>query len=134
MRSNRLISALAVLLAVAATGCGDDDGPTSPDRGRVFRVRVNAEDFRMRVTDPETIALAMENLRGRNSRFPNGSIALGDGGFNAPWTWHFVPESVRMVDFSIELCDGEPSYVEAHRPEYLASGYCPWGARVVALE
>ena len=88
----------------------------------------------MRVTDADAIELAMENLAGRNSKHPSGPIAPGDGGFNSPWSWHFVPDSVRMVDSSIELCDGSPSYVETHRADYLSSGYCPWGARVIAME
>jgi hypothetical protein len=120
-------------LLLAELAC-DDDGPTSPDRGRLFGVRVGAEEFRMRVTDPETIRLAMENLAGGNNKHPNGPIAMGDGGFNAPWSWHFVPESVQMVDLSIELCDGSPSHVESHRGDFLASGYCPWSARIVAVE
>lgn len=121
-------------LALFAVACHDDDGPTAPDGSRTFRVRSGGDEFRMRLTDPEAIRLAMENLEGRNSKHPNGRIAVGNGGFNAPWSWHFVPETVRMVDFSIELCDGAPSYVETHRPDYLLSGYCPWGARVVAVE
>jgi hypothetical protein len=133
MRSKRPGRVLAILL-LAAVGCGDDDAPTSPDRGRLFRVRVGADEFRMRATDPETIRLAMENLAGGNSRHPHGPIAAGDGGFNSPWSWHFVPESLRMVELSVEVCDGSPSYVEAHRADYLASGCCPWGARVVSVE
>ena len=133
MRSKRLVRVFAALL-LATVGCGDDDGPTNPGSGRLFRVRVGLDEFRMRVTDPDTIRLAMENLAGGNSRFPNGPIAVGDGGFNSPWSWHFRPESVRMVETSIELCDGTPSYVEAHREAYLASGYCPWLARGVAVE
>jgi hypothetical protein len=129
----RRVSSILVSLLLAGVAC-NDDGPTSPDRGRAFRVRVGAEEFRMRVTDPEAIRLAMENLAGGNNKHPNGSIAMGDGGFNAPWSWHFVPESVRMVDVSIELCDGAPSYVESHRGDFLAAGYCPWSARVVALQ
>lgn len=133
MKSKSLVRVVAALLLVSS-GCNDDDGPTGPERGRLFRVRVGEDEFRMRVTDPDTIQLAMENLAGRNSKFPNGPIATGDGGFNAPWSWHFVADSVRMVDTSIELCDGTPSHVDGHRADYLASGYCPWGARVVALE
>ena len=71
--------------------------------------------------------------RSCNNKHPNGRIAPGNGGFNTPWSWHFVPETVRMVDVSIEVCDGTPSYVETHRSDYLLSGYCPWGARVVAV-
>lgn len=121
------------LLLFGAFSCSDDD-PTGPARGRYFHVRVGSEQFTMHVTDPETIRLAMENLEGKNSKHPNGPIAAGDGGYNAPWSWHFVPESVRMVDASIELCDGNPSYVEGHRADYLASGYCPWSARVIAAQ
>lgn len=139
MTSNRstresIAPALAVLLLLAAFGCGGDDGPTAPDGTRLFRVRVGADEFRMRLADPEAIRLAMENLEGRNNKHPNGRIATGNGGLNAPWSWHFVPDTVRMVDISIELCDGSPSYVESHRADYLLSGYCPWGARVVAVE
>jgi hypothetical protein len=132
MKSKTLVSVAALLLA--AVGCNNDDAPTSPGSGRIFRVRVGADEFRMRATDPETIRLAMENLAGGNARHPHGPIASGDGGFNSPWSWHLVPESVRMVELSIEVCDGSPSHVEAHRADYLASGYCPWGARVVAAE
>ncbi|HLN92687.1 MAG TPA: hypothetical protein VK389_02410 [Thermoanaerobaculia bacterium] len=133
MKSKRPLRVFAALL-LASVACNDDDGPTGPERGRLFRVRVGAEEFCVRLTDPQTIELAMENLQGRNSKHPNGSLATGDGGFNAPWSWHFVPDSVRMVDSSIELCDVNPSYVESHRSEYLSSGYCPWSARVIAVE
>jgi hypothetical protein len=34
------------------------------------------------------------------------------------------------VDSAIELCDGRPSYIEAHQDDYPV--YCPWGARIVA--
>ena len=124
----------AIALAFSAAACNDDDGPTAPDGSRLFRVRAGGDEFRMRLTDPEAIRLAMENLEGRSNKHPNGRIAIGNGGFNAPWSWHFVPDTVRMVDVSIEVCDGTPSYVESHRAEYLLSGFCPWGGRVIAVE
>lgn len=124
----------AVALAILTAACHDDDGPTAPDGSRTFLVQAVGDQFRMRLTDPEAIRLAMENLEGRNNKHPNGRIAPGDGGFNAPWSWHFVADSVRMVDASVEVCDGTPRYVESHRADYLLSGYCPWGARIVAVE
>jgi hypothetical protein len=84
----------------------------------------------VRTTDAETIRLAEENRRGRNSRFPIGTLRSGDGGFNSPWTWHLDPSSVRFVEIAIEVCDGRPSYVEVHQSEFAT--FCPWGARVVA--
>jgi hypothetical protein len=86
----------------------------------------------MRTTDPETTLLARENLQGANRRFPIGPLRRGDGGFNRPWSWHLDPDRVRMAEAAIEVCDGVPSYVEAHLDEFLDLGYCPWSARVVA--
>ena len=87
----------------------------------------------MRTTDPETTLLAQENLRGANKRFPIGPLRRGNGGFNAPWSWHLDPDRVRLTEAAIEVCDGNPSYVEAHLDEFLGLGYCPWGGRVVAV-
>ena len=58
-----------------------------------------------------------------------GPLLRGDGGFNAPWSWHFDPGQVRMTEAAIEVCDGQPSYVEAHLSDFPT--YCPWSARVV---
>lgn len=60
----------------------------------------------------------------------NGPLRRGDGGFNAPWTWHLDPAETRFVEVAIEICDGRPSYVEAHQPDF--PRYCPgaptwWG-------
>jgi len=99
--------------------------------GTDFVVAVAGETFVMRATDPETVRIAHDNLAGRNQRFPAGPLRRGDGGFNAPWTWHLDPGEVRMVEVAIELCDGRPSYVEAHQADYPT--YCPWGARVVGV-
>jgi hypothetical protein len=87
----------------------------------------------MYVTDSTTIQLATENFQGKNSRFPIGSIQAGNGGFNGHWSWHFVPESVRMTEVAIEVCDGTPSYVNAHLSDYLGIGYCPWAAKVIKV-
>ena len=56
-------------------------------------------------------------------------LRRGDGGFNAPWSWHLDPAETRFVEAAIEVCDGTPSYVEAHLAEFPT--YCPWGARIV---
>jgi hypothetical protein len=94
-----------------------------------FEVSVVGEIFVMRTSDPETIRLARENQAGRVSHFPIGPLRRGNGGFNAPWSWHLDPREVRMTEAAIEVCDGRPSYVEGHLADYPT--YCPWGARIV---
>jgi hypothetical protein len=119
--------AAAVLCGLVAGGCGvTESSQASAD----FVVAVGAERFVLRVTDPETIRLAREQLAGRGTRFPAGPVGRGDGGFNDPWSWHLDPAETRMVEAAIEVCDGTPSYLEAHLDEFPM--YCPWGASVLA--
>ena len=121
--TRRFLRNIIVLLVFAAAGCSS---PTQPAAPAEFVVDVAGERFVMRLTDAETIALAEANRLGRNSRFPLGPLRAGNGGFNAPWTWHVDPSETRLVEAAIELCDGRPSYVEQHQNDYPT--YCPWGA------
>jgi hypothetical protein len=125
-RGRRRLTA-AVLCGLAAGGCGTT-GASSVSAD--FVVAVGAERFVLRVTDPETIRLAREQLAGRQTRFPAGPVRRGDGRFNAPWSWHLDPAETRMVEVAIEVCDGTPSYLEEHLDEFPM--YCPWGASVLA--
>jgi hypothetical protein len=95
---------------------------------------VGSETFVLRLTDPATIAAVERALQGSASTFPAGPLRRGDGGFNQPWSWHLDPAETRMVEAAIEVCDGTPSYVEGHVDDFVAVGYCPWGARVIARQ
>jgi hypothetical protein len=61
------------------------------------------------------------------------ALARGDGGFNAPYSWHMISSTVEFPDVMKEHCDGLPSYVEQHLDEWLAEHdrFCPWAARVI---
>jgi hypothetical protein len=118
-----------LLLASLLLGACEDDGPSPV--GSEFVVAVGAESFVLRVLDAETVSQALGNLRGEDRMFPIGPLRPGDGGFNAPWSWHFDPAEVRFTEVAIELCDGTPSYVETHLADY--PSYCPWSARVLSV-
>ena len=121
--------ASVVLVALGVGCCGSE-----PDRPFTeFIVAVGEESFVVRASDPETIRLGHENIRGAISVFPIGPLRRGDGGFNTPWSWHLDPDRVRFTEVAIEVCDGAPSYVEEHVDEYAQIGYCPWGGRVVGV-
>jgi len=117
----------AALLSLAAFACSSE--PSAPYTD--FVIAVGEETFVLRSGDPGTIRLAMENLRGENRRFPIGPLRPGDGGFNAPWSWHLDPAETRLTEAAIEVCDGTPSYVEAHLADFPT--YCPWGGRVAGI-
>lgn len=133
MISRRVIIALLLVLVIIVAAV-HFVAPYMGPRGKYFLVDVHGERFVIYVTDAETIRLALENMEGKNNMFPMGELARGDGGFNKPWSWHLKPETVRMVEVSIELCDGIPSSVENELEYWLETvwSYCPWGGRIIA--
>jgi hypothetical protein len=122
------MSRAVVALAGALLGGCSATGPS--DSSADFVVAVGDERFTLRSTDAATIAQLRDALAGRRSGFPIGPLRGGDGGFNAPWTWHLDPAQTRFTEAAIEVCDGQPSYVEQHQSDF--PSYCPWGARIVA--
>lgn len=129
MRARYFLAAAALALALATILVINLLRPA----GEHFIVDVHGERFIIHILDVEAIRLAEESLRGENNFFPMGELARGDGGFNKPWSWHLKPETVRMVEFSIELCDGLPSHIENDLDYWVETvkSYCPWGARIV---
>jgi len=122
---------LLLLMWTAITGCRDGAAPID---GALYRVEVSGESFHVLLRDSATIAdvesrLAADVWEG----IVNGEIAHGDGGFNEPWSWHMIPETIALADFTIELCDGRPSLVEADLAYWVdtVGRFCPWGGRIV---
>jgi len=50
------------------------------------------------------------------------------------WTWHPDPATPEWADFTVEVCDGHPSDVESNKEYWFGIGFCPWSARVLAVE
>jgi hypothetical protein len=128
----RHFAAAAALTALAA--CAGDISGT--DQGvATFTVQVGSEQFAVRVADQATYERLSARLASGVTGVIMGRVAAGDGGFNGPWNWHLVPSTVTTADVAIELCDGTPSYVAAHRDEWIrdVKNYCPWGAKVIAV-
>jgi len=98
---------------------------------------------------PVSDAAAIDHARQLVAHGPGagGTIALanavvGGDGFNRDllaqgeplWSWH-VTSLVSFADFTIELCDGSPTLVEADPPGFLANTngvICFWGYTVTA--
>jgi hypothetical protein len=126
-------AALGALLLIAAA-C--ESSPTE-DTGRrgttTFIIDVTGTRFTLRASDPEAIAALRARMASRTRGVVLGRIQRGDGGFNAPWSWHIDPATVEVPDMAMELCDGQPSFVEENVGEFVDTVryYCPWNAQVV---
>lgn len=130
-------SPAASIRASAEVTPGQSSEPSQPAEadGVVVTIRTAGdEEYRILLTDPEDVAVAQALLAGEEGpRIPNGVIVRGgDGGVNVGYSWHIDPETVQFAEFTVELCDGRPSFVEDGT--LTGERFCPWSAEVVAVE
>ena len=98
-----------------------------PSEPAYFLVQVQKEQFVLAVTQSRAIRDAVDCVEGRKRLIPTGEVAMGNGGFNTGWSWHLKPDTVRLVEVAMEVCDGIPSDVGKITSKY----FCPWSARFV---
>jgi hypothetical protein len=136
LRSTAICAAALTLAA-----CGPHQ-PTNATAGAVFEVRAcvdsvaaqQGEVFRILLQDAALIRQADTLLASGRASVVAGSLRAGDGGFNAPWSWHLDPASVTFPDVTVEVCDGCPRFVEANLSYWLQLGhFCP-PAQVIARD
>ena len=139
---------LPLLVPLAFGGCGGDD-PTSPrvlgpaaEVSFAFTGRP-ADTLRVFLRGEAVIADVQAYLATQDGpRIPAGTIERG-AGLDPRYPFHFLPESVQLVDAAIELCDGAPMRTAGAVDEYMrgATGeanpqqapWCPWSAYPVSL-
>lgn len=116
-----------------------------PPQDAVFQVRAckgslnlppQGEIFRILLQDSTQIRAAEALLATGERHIVAGSLRAGDGGFNAPWSWHMDPASVAFPDVAAEVCDGCPSFVQNDLSHWLQLGGCfaPWSAEVIGRD
>lgn len=132
MGSFRRAAVALLIVATFATGCTPAASPTAAPTIVTFEV-AGTERFRIELLKPEDLAHARQLLNGEAvSSIPLGKVVRDDPGINAPWSWHIDPATFEFAFAAIEVCDGLPSHVE---DEVVTSDtYCPWSAKVVAVE
>ena len=127
---------LALWLSAMLVGCGGiaPSGQPAPQPvDLVVTMRVaDAEEYRIRLTDPDDIGIAQKLLAGEAApRIPNGRVVRGEPDVNVGYSWHIDPDSVEFADVATEVCDGRPSDVE--KRVITSDRYCPWSAKLVAI-
>ena len=130
-RRNILIAGILIIALVAG---GSYVYLANQQTGMYFVVDVVGERFTMLVVNPEAIKNALDNMNSLNNMHPIGVIDFGNGGFNAPWGWHYKPETVEMTDISTEVCDAEPHFVQENLDYWVntVKYYCPWSAKIIS--
>lgn len=134
-----LVAALAACTAAGAPSSSPSVPPTTPPSptppaGVIVTIRVvDAETFRVRLTEPADIAIARDLLAGKEApSIPNGKVVRGDPDVNTGYSWHLDPNDFEWADVTIEVCDGRPSDVEKN--VITSDRYCTWAAKVIAVD
>jgi hypothetical protein len=142
MKARSVRRGIASVLLLAGLGstiqCGSPDAPSRIEA--IFHVRAcrgsrrapDGEVFQILLRDSDVIAQARALIGAGNRRIVAGSLVQGNGGFNAPWSWHLDPDTVRFPEVAIELCDGCPSDVEANGDSWALGSFCPWSSEIIA--
>jgi hypothetical protein len=130
---NRLFAGAMILALIACNRAVVPIQPTPSPVEVVVTFRVaDAEEYRIRLTDQDDIAIAQKLLAGQaGSTIPNGRVVRGDADVNVGYSWHIDPASVEFADMTTEVCDGRPSDVE--KGVITSDHYCPWSAKIVAI-
>jgi len=121
-----------LVFALALTACGSDVDMTRPLPAQEFVIELQGERFRLRTSDPATASALDARRRSGTVGVVAGRLIRGDGGFNAPWSWHLDLRSIEVPEAAIELCDGRPSMVQSNLDYWVdtVGSFCPWSARV----
>jgi len=113
------------------------DKKTALSGGVLVTFDVVGERYSVFITGNSTIEQVFAVQAGESSAtIPSGLLVRGAVPYNEPWSWHIDPEDIHMAEFTIELCDGTPSQVEADLDYWLQTvqRFCPWSASIMKIE
>jgi hypothetical protein len=101
-----------------------------------IQTQPHERQFVVGMTDPATIAEARALIRRHESKIVNGIIVTKRIPSNPAWGFHYNPATVRLADFTIEVCDATATYVQEHLSEvgghFLPGNrWCPWHTRLL---
>ena len=101
----------------------------------IENVNEESERFTAWITDDVFIDEAKRLLAKGEQRVPTFKV-LDHKDCDGRWDFHLDPARASWNDFTIEVCDAVPSYIQNNREAWLASnvGWCPWGARVIDVD
>jgi len=104
--------------------------------GVLATFRVIEEEYSIFITNPETIEQVYALQRGEsNANIPIGLVRRGAVSYNQPWSWHIDSEDISMVEMTIELSDGLPSYLEEDLDYWVdtVKYFSPWSAKLIEV-
>ena len=116
-----------VCLAPGFTSCSDSSAPDD-EATFVFRESLTGDVIHVDITDQNALGEADRLRQSGEERWVVGTLVRGDGGFNAPWTWHLDPASISFAEVTIEACQTAASAIADDIDYWVGFGQvCIWG-------
>jgi hypothetical protein len=75
-------------------------------------------------------------LKSGEHRTPTFDKVVDGADCDTHYSWHIDPAAMSFSDFTTEVCDGTPSYLENNKATWMkqVGRYCPWGPTVTAVD
>lgn len=101
-----------------------------------FKGSGDADFFIIQLDEPDKIAHVRRIISGMETALvhPQGTVIQQKAPYNPRWDFHLEPTSIKFFQMSIEVCDANMNYIEAHLDEvggaFLPkSHWCPWNSK-----
>lgn len=116
-----------LLLSLGLASCSDSSAPDER-ASFVFRESLTGDVVHVDITDQAALGEADRLRQSGEQRWVVGTPVRGDGGFNAPWTWHLDPASISFAEVTIEACQTAASAIADDLDYWIGFGQvCIWG-------
>ena len=131
---------IPVMWLVLATGCNllpsEEPGPCEDlTGGALVTLDVGGEEVTLWIEDDAFIdeAVRVAGHGPQAARIPLFGEVVPGTTCDGTWEWHVDPGDATWVDTTMELCDAQPSYVEAFLTDWIieVGSWCPWEVSVV---
>lgn len=114
-------------LAASAATCSDATEPGAAG-SFVFRDPATNTVVHLRITNSQGLQQAEALLQSGVAMWALGTPRRGDGGFNAPFTWHIDPATVTFAEVTIEACQVSAPMIADDLDYWINFGQvCIWG-------
>lgn len=122
-QARSLFIPVCVLAFIRCSDATDPGGATF-----VFRDPATITVVRLAITNPDGLNQADTLLGNGAARWALGTPRRGNGGFNAPYSWHLDPASITFAEVTIEACQTAASAIDDDLDYWIRFGQvCLWG-------
>jgi len=117
---------------VDAGNCPPPGACANRHGGALITFNIAGQSLTVWSTNAAFIAESKTLLASGDHRTPTFETVIDGADCDSQYSWHVDPATMSYSDFTTEVCDGTPSYLEANKATWIRTvgRYCPWGPTV----